>query len=115
MSTGIHLADRGDWCAFCGDDPALPLPDRGFHYECVLRESMGGIGHYIDHRYWCMVKEDSDMGLSYRQSALRVAEWVKANGLGRFPHPGLVPSDRQIRLVLGCPPKTQMAWNPETT
>lgn len=51
------------------------------HFECGLREVLGGIGHLIDHGYWCDEVGDPDMGLSYRESAARVAEYVSQHGV----------------------------------
>ena len=51
------------------------------HRECALRSSMGGIGHLIAHEWWCDVKHDPDAGLTYRQSALLVDEFVALVGV----------------------------------
>lgn len=75
-------------CLLCGeevlDDEAgrpMPMVSAGgivslhrVHYECILRSVLGGIGHHEDHSYWCENVGDPDMGLSYRESARRVAE-----------------------------------------
>ena len=42
------------------------------HVECALRETQGGIGHHLDHDYWCVQMHDPDAGLSYRDSARRI-------------------------------------------
>jgi hypothetical protein len=51
------------------------------HIECLLRASLGGIGHIEDHAYWCNEVGDPDGGRSYRQSALEVAAWVRVHGM----------------------------------
>lgn len=52
-----------------------------FHYECSTRAALGGIGHFKDHAFWCLQMHDPDAGLSYRESALQVVEWVNEHGL----------------------------------
>lgn len=76
-----------DVCQQCvgGDVPLeevlrLPAASYFFHGECGLRMALGGIGHLTDHAYWCGQMGDPDMGLSYRESALRVAEWIREHG-----------------------------------
>lgn len=51
------------------------------HRQCVLRSTMGGIGHLIAHEYWCLQKHDPDAGLTFRQSALLVDEFVAIIGV----------------------------------
>ena len=52
------------------------------HRECALRSSIGGIGHLIAHEYWCQRKHDhTDAGLTFRQSALLVDEFVAVVGV----------------------------------
>jgi hypothetical protein len=71
-------------CQLCGEpvEPGSEAPVVGtlMHSECGLRMALGGIGHLIDHAYWCLEKHDPDGGLSYRDSALMVATWVQLNG-----------------------------------
>jgi hypothetical protein len=50
------------------------------HYQCMLREVMGGIGHLVAHEWWCLQHHDPDAGLTYRQSALMVDAWVHIVG-----------------------------------
>lgn len=50
------------------------------HRECTLREVMGGIGHLRDHAYWCLERHDPDGGLSRRESARLVWQWVTLHG-----------------------------------
>lgn len=71
-------------CALCGQDPALPMPGPEFHPECGVRSALGGIGHILDHPYWCRERKDPDMGLSYRESALRVWQWMQENWVGEL-------------------------------
>ena len=51
------------------------------HRECMLRNVMGGIGHLMDHDHFCLDCHDPDAGLSYRQSALLVDEYVRVMGV----------------------------------
>jgi hypothetical protein len=54
------------------------------HWQCALREVLGGIGHHIAHEYWCGApRHDPDAGLTRRQSALLVAAWVQVMGVER--------------------------------
>lgn len=46
------------------------------HRECVLRNVLGGIGHLLDHPHWCLQVHDPDGGMTYRESALAVDQWV---------------------------------------
>jgi hypothetical protein len=91
----------GKPCAFC--DEAIGGDDRGsfigaedgpapMHRECSLRSVRGGIGHLTDHAYWCGQKHDPDGGLSRRESALRVWNWVIDYGLSVEDRPTLPPS-----------------------
>ena len=51
------------------------------HWQCSLRNVLGGIGHLIAHDYWCGApRHDPDAGLTYRQSSLLVATWVRVVG-----------------------------------
>lgn len=43
------------------------------HLECDYRAKVGGIGHHLNHDYWCDQMHDPDGGRTYRQSALEVA------------------------------------------
>jgi hypothetical protein len=72
-------------CELC-DEPILvtegmaPVFPMVAHRECLLRSVMGGIGHLIDHKHFCLVKQDPDAGLTYRESAKLVAVWVELKG-----------------------------------
>ena len=55
--------------------------ERRNHRECALRAVLGGIGHLNEHEYWCVQMKDPDGGLSYRESALLVDEWVRRHGV----------------------------------
>jgi hypothetical protein len=80
-------------CLFCeeplyGEVAEYPIytetGPRRVHWQCGLREVMGGIGHLIAHQYWCApARGDPDAGLTRRQSALLVAEYVKVVGIVR--------------------------------
>lgn len=64
--------------AFKADDNGAVMPS-GYatHRECALRSVMGGIGHLVNHRRYCVDRGCPDAGLSYRQSALLVWRlWV---------------------------------------
>lgn len=72
-------------CELCGE-PIQPGEDRSptnlvTHRECGLREVLGGIGHLIDHPHFCGTRHDPDAGLTYRESALLVALWVRLKGV----------------------------------
>lgn len=82
-------------CVLCGT-PYLPSdPDqdisgtvimteegrRQAHRACLLRNVLGGIGHLTDHATWCIDNQDPDAGLSYRESALKVDDWVAQHGV----------------------------------
>ena len=73
-------------CQLCGEE-ILPgqratgpvnLP---MHRECSLREVLGGIGHLLDHEYYCRERHDPDAGLTYHESALMVWQWVQIKGV----------------------------------
>lgn len=51
------------------------------HRECSLRTVLGGIGHLLDHDYWCVHHHDPDGGRTPRQSSIEVWEWVQAHGM----------------------------------
>ncbi len=80
----------GERCAFCSEP--IAEDDQGsfvgtgsgpapMHRECSLRSAVGGIGHLTNHAYWCGEQGDPDGGLSARQSALMVWNWVADHGL----------------------------------
>lgn len=68
-------------CLFCEPRVGVAFNPRDQHPSCALRSVLGGIGHLTDHAYWCGERRDPDAGLSYRDSALRVAEWVQVHGV----------------------------------
>ena len=70
--------DDYDAAAFPIGTPEGP---REAHRQCLLRSSIGGIGHLIAHKYWCGEMNDPDAGLTYRQSALMVQRWVEIVGI----------------------------------
>lgn len=57
------------------------------HRECSLRGVLGGIGHLRNHGVWCSERHDPDGGLTYRQSALLVWDWVADHGFPTRPEP----------------------------
>lgn len=77
-------------CPLC-DEPVDPAADQqeistpegrmSAHRECLLREVLGGIGHLLDHEYWCNQMHDPNGGMTHRQSALAVDEWVHLHGV----------------------------------
>ena len=54
---------------------------RQVHVECALRSVVGGWGHISDHERWCLGEGDPDGGLTFRASALLVADWVDRFGI----------------------------------
>lgn len=56
------------------------------HRECSLRAVMGGIGHLENHQHWCLHMKDPDGGLSYRESALLVDNWVANRAREPYPN-----------------------------
>ena len=60
----------------------------GFHYACALRATLGPIGH-LQRKCGCFVKdgtaEDDPPGLSKRQAARLVADYVRQQ---QMPAPG---------------------------
>lgn len=79
---GDHDEAPTDTCRFCDPHPPLGTFDpRDQHPECGLRSAVGGIGHLTNHAYWCLVVNDPDAGMTYRQSAIQVARWVEEYGL----------------------------------
>ena len=72
------------WCdeaILPGEDLGTPIWHEGVrqptHRECSLRQVLGGIGHHLDHAYWCGEKKDPDAGMTYRQSAQHVMRIVE--------------------------------------
>lgn len=45
------------------------------HRECALCMTTSGIGHHLDHDFWCLNVGDPHAGLGYRESARRVWAW----------------------------------------
>lgn len=63
-------------CELCGESleeqDRSPLRPLMAHQECAVRSVMGGIGHHLNHDYWCLEVGDPDAGLSFRESARQV-------------------------------------------
>lgn len=59
-----------------GDNGAVTPTGFAQHRECSLRSVMGGIGHQVDHAYYCRSELGPDAGLSYRRSAILVWAWI---------------------------------------
>jgi hypothetical protein len=55
-----------------GDNGAIMPNGFAQHRECALRVALGGIGHHVDHAFYCASESGPDAGLTYRQSALLV-------------------------------------------
>jgi hypothetical protein len=77
------MTDDAEWievptdlaCMLCGErfvegDNGAITPGGPQHRECGLRGVMGGIGHLVDHAFFCHGELGTDAGLSYRASAL---------------------------------------------
>lgn len=58
-----------------GENGAIMPTGFATHRECALRSALGGIGHLVDHGFYCRGELGPDAGLSYRLSALLVWEW----------------------------------------
>ena len=58
-----------------------PEGPRYAHRVCMLRDAMGGIGHLIDHEYWCSQHGDPDGGLTRYQSAQLVDAYYHIIGV----------------------------------
>lgn len=61
-----------------GDNGAIMPNGLAQHRECALRSVMGGIGHAVDHVYFCRGLLGPDAGLPYRASALLL--WEQFHG-----------------------------------
>lgn len=55
-----------------GDNGAIMPNNYATHRECHLRSVVGGIGHLVDHSFFCHGELGTDAGLSYRASSLLV-------------------------------------------
>lgn len=61
---------------FVEGDQGMVYPNGfGQHKECGLRSVMGGIGHLVDHAYYCHGEFGPDAGLTYRESAILAWAW----------------------------------------
>jgi hypothetical protein len=74
----MHCRERFE----AGDNGAIMPTGFAAHRECHLRAVLGGIGHMVDHEFFCHGELGPDAGLSYRTSALLV--W-NAQTMGRVP------------------------------
>lgn len=61
------------------DDYRAPVRPLVAHAECSLRSVAGGIGHHLNHEYWCLQMHDPDAGLTYRESARRIWQLFSVN------------------------------------
>lgn len=74
----------GEKCIWCeetiieGEAGGIYIDGHITHKECNLRQTMGGIGHLVDHGRYCR-EAGPDAGLSHRQSALLVWRWFVHN------------------------------------
>lgn len=78
---------RYEECPLCGeevgdDTRTLGTPEgpRQAHRVCLLRDAMGGIGHLLDHQFFCLGTGDPDAGLTYYQSARLVDAYFNIVG-----------------------------------
>lgn len=80
----IVEGDQGTITTYICEDPSNPgklINDvRPIHRECSFRNVMGGIGHHLDHAFWCKEVKDPDGGMSRRESALKVWELFESFG-----------------------------------
>lgn len=78
------IAPDDEWrfmnAAFFVTDNVVDFKLQKVHRECGLRDVMGGIGHLVDHDFWCTTLGDPDGGRTYRQSALEVDAWIREHG-----------------------------------
>jgi hypothetical protein len=89
--------DEPNVCVFCNEkiealDAWVPLNAVQYaHHECSLRSVVGGIGHQIAHDYWCVQRQDTDAGLTFRQSAKMIVALVDVLGIDEVSKRGIVP------------------------
>lgn len=84
----IQVFEQGSFIgALHGEEGAWVSVLAPVHKECSLRSVMGGIGHLTNHLVWCVDKHDPDAGFSYRESAIRVWQWVSHHGFSTRPEP----------------------------
>jgi hypothetical protein len=87
VSVDHSIEDISVPCPLCNQGPAV----EPMHRICLLRSALGGIGHLLDHQYWCNEVEDTDAGLTRLESARCVEALCQRYGVeavvGRsFPH-----------------------------
>lgn len=75
----IEETDKSWTMPFVDADGVVNLRD--VHKECIVRTTLGGIGHHEDHDYWCGHMHDPDGGRSYHQSAIEVVALLKERGI----------------------------------
>lgn len=94
MNVGAIVVDAyAPMCCLCSEpmiDERSSSSLQPMHRACALRSTMGGIGHLIAHHYWCEQRHNPDAGLTYRQSALLVDEYVAVVGVDT----ALIPRDQ---------------------
>lgn len=77
----VQLFDQGSFIgSLRGEEGNFVPVIAPVHRECSLRSVLGGIGHLQNHSVWCVLKHDPDAGFSYRESALKVWDWVGRYG-----------------------------------
>ena len=65
-------------CIVCHEDVMdHELGTSRMHAECGVLLAMGGIGHVLNHEHWCLVERDPDAGMSRRESAKMVWDWLQ--------------------------------------
>jgi hypothetical protein len=79
-------------CRLCDPDveDEAPFVREDVHDECLLANTIGHIGHLLDHDFWCSNMGDQYGGRTPRESALAVAKLVEKYGFmpvasGTFP------------------------------
>lgn len=70
------MIDPAESCPLCDAWSVAEDP----HRECMLATVVGGIGHVLDHSYWCVVQADPHAGMAFRHSAKCVALLVDIFG-----------------------------------
>lgn len=77
----IKSGDRGEETAFVDRMSVLRIGQ--FHIECAMRQALGGPAHLLGCCLCCGGDQDPDLGMSPREAALWVWEWVQENGVLR--------------------------------
>ena len=76
MSIGVE--DHAVPCPLCNQETDYW---EAVHRSCLFRSALGGIGHLLDHRFWCVVRQEPDAGLDWSASARCVDALVARYGV----------------------------------